>query len=94
MKDRSAITKIFKAFDDENRIHILNELHDGEKCAYNLLESMQISQPTLSNHMKILCESGIVRARKDGKWIHYSINPNGLKAAIDLLWSFFGKFDM
>lgn len=93
MKDYSAITKVFKAFDDENRIHILNALRDGEKCACDLLADMQISQPTLSHHMKILCDSGVVRARKAGKWIHYSINQNGLKDAIDLLWSFFGKFD-
>ena len=92
MKDNSTAAKIFKALGDENRLSILDDLRDGEKCACELLEKLQISQPTLSHHMKILCDSGVVRARKEGKWIHYSINQNGLKDAIDLLWSFFGKF--
>ena len=88
MNDRSTTANIFKAFDDSKRLHILNELRDGEKCACVLLENMDISQPTLSHHMKILCDSGVVKARKDGKWTHYSINPNGIKAAMDYLWNF------
>ena len=54
------IATIFKAFCDENRIRILQLLLDGEKCACRLLEEMNITQPTLSHHMKILCDSGIV----------------------------------
>ena len=64
---------MFKALGDENRIHILKLLYCGEKCACHLLEELNISQPTLSHHMKILCESGIVISRKEGKWMHYSI---------------------
>ncbi len=76
---------IFKAFCDENRIRILQLLQDGEKCACMLLEEMNITQPTLSHHMKILCDSGIVKARKEGKWTHYSISQEGAKAAADCL---------
>ncbi|MGN0656120.1 MAG: ArsR/SmtB family transcription factor [Ruminiclostridium sp.] len=72
---------IFKAFCDENRIRILELLKDGEKCACKLLEEMNITQPTLSHHMKILCDSGIVTGRKEGKWIHYSISQNGIEKA-------------
>lgn len=72
---------IFKAFCDENRVRILELLLDGEKCACKLLEEMNITQPTLSHHMKILCDSGIVEARKEGKWIHYSISQEGVKEA-------------
>ena len=85
MQDYSEVAQIFKAFDDEKRLHILDMLKDGEKCACVLLEKMQISQPTLSHHMKILCDSGIVNARKEGKWIHYSISASGSKVAIDWL---------
>ena len=85
MQDYSEVAKIFKAFDDEKRLHILSMLQDGEKCACVLLEHMQISQPTLSHHMKILCDSGIVNARKEGKWIYYSISATGSKIAIDWL---------
>lgn len=72
---------IFKAFCDENRIRILNLLRGGEKCACKLLEEMSISQPTLSHHMKILCDSGIVVGHKEGKWMHYRISPEGVQIA-------------
>ena len=70
---------IFKAFCDENRVRILQLLQNGEKCACRLLEEMQITQPTLSHHMKILCDSGVVVGRKEGKWMHYSISDKGLE---------------
>lgn len=72
---------IFKAFCDENRIKILQLLQSGEKCACMLLEEMNITQPTLSHHMKILCDSGIVVGRKEGKWTHYSISREGANYA-------------
>jgi ArsR family transcriptional regulator len=72
---------IFKAFCDENRIKILQMLLSGEKCACRLLEELNITQPTLSHHMKILCDSGIVTGRKEGKWMHYSISDEGVKIA-------------
>ena len=72
---------IFKAFCDENRVRILQLLQNGEKCACRLLEEMNITQPTLSHHMKILCDSGIVNARKEGKWTHYSISQEGIEEA-------------
>ncbi len=69
--------KIFKAFCDENRLYILHLLETGEKCACKLLETLNIGQPTLSHHMKILCDAGIVNGRKEGKWVYYSINLQG-----------------
>ncbi|MCC0648698.1 ArsR/SmtB family transcription factor [Clostridioides difficile] len=77
--------KVFKAFCDENRIIIIEFLQDGEKCACELLEQLDIRQSTLSHHMKILCDSGIVNSRKEGKWTHYSINKDGSKYAIKLI---------
>ena len=76
---------IFKAFCDENRITILQLLLDGEKCACKLLEAMNITQPTLSHHMKILVDSGIVSGRREGKWMHYSISAEGIQRAQDYL---------
>ena len=83
--DERKTALIFKAFCDENRIRILKLLRGGEKCACKLLEEMSISQPTLSHHMKILCDSGIVVGRKEGKWMHYSISPHGVRVAQELL---------
>ena len=79
MADTKKIVAMFKAFADENRIQILELLRDGERCACRLLEEMKITQPTLSHHMKILCDSGIVVGRKEGKWMHYSISEDGVK---------------
>ena len=72
------IAIIFKALGDENRIRILKLLNGGEKCACKLLEELNISQSTLSHHMKILCDAEIVTGRKDGKWMHYSICCDGV----------------
>lgn len=83
--DERKIALIFKAFCDENRIRILRMLKSGEKCACKLLEELNVTQPTLSHHMKILCDSGIVVGRKEGKWMHYSISRDGAKVAMDCL---------
>ena len=77
--------RVFKAFCDENRLMILEMLQSGEKCACVLLEKLNIAQSTLSHHMKILVESGIVSARKEGKWTYYSISSNGVTTAKELL---------
>lgn len=79
--DNKRIAVIFKAFCDENRVRILKLLDCGEKCACNLLEELDITQPTLSHHMKILCDSGIVVSRKEGKWMYYSISEEGVECA-------------
>ena len=76
---------VFKAFCDENRIKILNILSTGEKCACKLLEALSVTQPTLSHHMKILCDAGGVVARKEGKWMDYSLSQEGLRVAENYL---------
>jgi ArsR family transcriptional regulator len=77
--------KVFKAFCDETRLMVLSLLQNGEKCACVLLERVSVCQPTLSHHMKILVDSGIVSARKEGKWTYYSISAAGSENAIKLL---------
>lgn len=79
---------VFKAFCDENRLRILKLLCSGEKCACKLLDELNVSQPTLSHHMKILCDSKVVESRKDGKWMHYSISKSGVEKAKELLQSY------
>ncbi len=69
--------KMIKALADENRLAILELLQDGEKCGCVILEQLNVTQPTLSHHMKILCDSGLVDSRKDGKWMHYSLSLEG-----------------
>ena len=79
--------RIFKAFCDENRLRILELLQSGEKCACKLLEDLNIQQSTLSHHMKILCDAGVVQGRREGKWTHYSIDPEGSEHAQEVLRS-------
>lgn len=78
---------IYKAFCDENRIRILRLLQQGEMCACHLLDALEISQPTLSHHMKLLCDANIVTGRKEGKWIYYTLNPIGGQFAVEQLQS-------
>lgn len=77
--------KVFKAFCDEKRLQILELLRDGEKCACILVNQLDMAQSSLSYHMKILCESGIVDSRQDGKWTHYKISEKGSSFAVELL---------
>jgi len=84
-KDYIENAKVFKAFCDENRLMIIEMLRSGEKCACVLLENLKIGQSTLSHHMKILVESKIISARKDGKWTYYSLSETGTQYAKDLL---------
>ena len=67
---------VFKALSDETRLKILDILSCGELCACKILENLHITQPTLSYHMKLLCDCGLVRSRKEGSWIHYWINKD------------------
>ena len=62
------VALICRALGDANRLQIVQMLSDGEKCGCKLLEKFEITQPTLSHHMKILCECGLVETRKERKW--------------------------
>lgn len=77
--------RVFRAFTDKSRVRVLEILSKGEQCACVLLEDLNISQPTLSHHMKILCDSGIVTSRRVGHWNYYSINAEGCTYASSLL---------
>ena len=77
--------KIFKALSDERRLRILDLLHKGERCTCTLTDEMNMPQSSLSYHMKILCEAGIVTGREDGKWTHYQISKQGGERALALL---------
>ncbi len=77
--------KIFHALSDPKRLAIIEMLQDGEKCACKLLETISIAQPALSYHMRILCESGIVVSRQEGKWMYYHIDRAGSQKAIEVL---------
>ena len=72
---------ICKALSDTKRLEIVQILSDGEKCGCKILDKFNITQPTLSHHMKILVDCGLVNDRKEGKWHHYSLNKKVIREA-------------
>jgi ArsR family transcriptional regulator len=74
-----------RALSDETRLKIFDMLGNGELCACKILEAFNITQSTLSYHMKILCESGLVNGRRDGIWMRYSINESKLEVIAGFL---------
>lgn len=73
--------KVFRALGDKLRLRILDMLMEREMNAGELLEQVEVVQSTLSHHMKSLCDSGLVIARKEGKWTYYSVSEETAAAA-------------
>ncbi len=74
MENYGEYTKVFKALGDTRRAMIVDMLSCGELCACMILEKFEMSQSTLSHHMKLLCECGLVKGRNEGKWTYYSLD--------------------
>lgn len=85
METHQEHAKVFKALCDPKRLAILEQLRSGEKCACVLQEPMDLTQSGLSYHMKILCNSGLVESRQEGKWTHYRLSEVGRDKAVKLL---------
>lgn len=64
-------TEVMKALSDPNRIKILKMLQHRSMCVCELRAMLQVSQPTVSKHLKILERAGLVNSRKDGLWVDY-----------------------
>ena len=73
------VTLICKALSDMKRVQIVQMIAKEEKCAADILDEFDITQPTMSHHMKVLCDCGIVNCVKKGKWSQYSVNWNRFK---------------
>ena len=70
-----AFLKRIKLISDETRLKIIQYLSDnGTKCACKILEELNITQGTLSHHMKVLCLENITACKKEGKWCYYTLN--------------------
>ncbi|MDO4493715.1 MAG: metalloregulator ArsR/SmtB family transcription factor [Clostridia bacterium] len=78
MDENTRIARLCKALGDPNRVEIIRRLQQGETCACHLLKELAVSQPTLSHHMRILTDAELVTARRGGKWVHYSLNDEGI----------------
>ncbi len=68
----------FKALSDETRLKILSLLKDGEACVCDIAETLKMTQPNISFHMSMLRDAGLIKDRKNGRWIHYSLNESDM----------------
>jgi ArsR family transcriptional regulator len=75
MKD---LVTIFKALSDETRLRILKLLDHGELCVCDIVAAFDMIQPKVSFHLNVLKQAGLLRDRKDGKWMHYRIDDSDL----------------
>jgi ArsR family transcriptional regulator len=73
--DMRNLLNIFKALSDDTRLRILKLLEGGELCICKIMEVLDMKQSRISRHMGILKNAGLVTDRRDGKWVHYSLNP-------------------
>lgn len=67
-------SKIYKAMADSNRLKIIDMLSNGELCVCDLLSYFDLSQSTLSHHLRVLMEAKVVKGKKRGKWHYYYLN--------------------
>ena len=84
--DNRSLAQLFKALGDENRLRIVGLIAENKEiCACKLLDELDITQPTLSHHMKLLRDSNLIRARKEGRWMHYSLDDAAFEGALAIL---------
>ena len=83
--DYASFTPMLKALSDETRLQIMDMLSCEELCANEILEAFQFTQPTLSYHMKILHDAGLVRSVREGGWTRYSLIQENSEALIAFL---------
>jgi len=82
------ITQTFKALSDETRLRILSLMKEGEICVCDIAESLGMSQPNISFHLSMLKEAGLIKDRKNGRWIHYSLDDSDMFTRFILLGVF------
>ena len=71
--------ELFHALSDETRLEIIELLRKGERCVCELTDSLDAAQSRLSFHLRVLKDAGIVRDRKDGRWVHYELDPDAFE---------------
>lgn len=72
------LLNIFKALSEETRLKMLKIMGKGEICVCDLVSALDVSQPKISFHLNALKEAGLIKDRKQGKWVHYSINDSDM----------------
>jgi ArsR family transcriptional regulator, arsenate/arsenite/antimonite-responsive transcriptional repressor len=86
--DLDRAVALFHALSDPVRLGTLDMLRDGEKCVCDLQDELDVAQSRLSFHLKVLKDAGLVEDRKEGRWSYYTIAPDALEEAHDLVVQF------
>jgi ArsR family transcriptional regulator len=84
-QDLSRAVELFHALSDETRLAIVQRLRSGEKCVCDLTDLLDAAQSRLSFHLKVLKDAGLVSDRKEGRWVHYSLNRDAFAELQSLL---------
>ena len=77
--------ELFHALSDETRLEIIELLRKGERCVCELTDTLDAAQSRLSFHLRVLKDAGIIRDRKDGRWVHYELDPEAFDEAESLV---------
>ena len=80
-------TELFHALSDETRLEIIELLRKGERCVCELTDTLDAAQSRLSFHLRVLKDAGIVRDRKDGRWVYYELDPETFEEVATLVSS-------
>jgi ArsR family transcriptional regulator len=83
--DLARAAHLFHALSDETRLAVLDMLRDGERCVCELQDALDAAQSRLSFHLRVLREAGLVADRKEGRWCYYSLVPDALGEAHDVV---------
>ncbi len=83
--DLSRAVELFHALSDETRLAIVQRLRSGERCVCDLTDLLDAAQSRLSFHLKVLKDAGIVTDRREGRWVHYSLNRDAFSDVRELL---------
>lgn len=84
LEQAESTARVLKALADPVRVRLLSLIAahaDGQACVCDLTEGFALSQPTISHHLKVLFDAGLVLRHKDGAWVYYKTNPDALAAA-------------
>ena len=85
---QSETVRRFHALADETRLRIIDRLRDGEECVCNLTGPLDIAQSRLSFHLRTLKDAGLVRDRRAGRWVYYTLDLDAVDKAIHELEAF------
>jgi ArsR family transcriptional regulator, arsenate/arsenite/antimonite-responsive transcriptional repressor len=83
--DLTRAVELFHALSDETRLEIVQRLRGGERCVCDLTDLLSAAQSRLSFHLKVLKEAGLVSDRREGRWVHYSLNRDAFSEVQELL---------